>query len=265
MADSKIKDENYYQITGWMINRLGLKGAKLNIFAIIYGFSQDGESEFTGSRQYLSDFINASKPTVDKALSELCEDEYLIKTTKVINNVTFNTYKANLPVVKKCCGGSKETLPPSKETLQGGSKETLHNNKSLNNELDNNKDNKKESKKTSFDDLIESFTEDEHERELLGEWLKVRKAKRAAMTNRAIELNLNKLHNLANKSNMTIIEYLQEVICRGWAAFFEIKNYNQQAAPRQDNSMNIIKQLYQEELDKENMVENQGGKMPWEM
>ena len=50
MAESKVKDENYYQITGWMINRLGLKGAKLNIFAIIYGFSQDGESEFSGSR-----------------------------------------------------------------------------------------------------------------------------------------------------------------------------------------------------------------------
>ena len=131
MAESKIRDDNYYQISGWMINRLGLKGAKLNVFAIIYGFSQDGESEFTGSRQYLSDFINASKPTVDKALSELCDDDYLIKTTKIINNVTFNTYKANLPVVKKLCEGSKETLPPSKETCEGGSKETLPNNKSL--------------------------------------------------------------------------------------------------------------------------------------
>lgn len=45
----------------------------------------------------------------------------------------------------------------------------------------------------------------------------------------------------------------------------EARLNNRQTAPRQDNSMNIIKQLYQEELDKENMVENQGGKMPWEM
>ncbi len=89
-----------------------------------------------------------------------------------------------------------------------------------------NTSNNKVSKKATFDELINAFTENEEERELLGEWLKVRKAKRAAMTNRAIELNLNKLKELASESNMSIKEYLQEVICRGWAAFFEIKNYN---------------------------------------
>ena len=80
--------------------------------------------------------------------------------------------------------------------------------------------------KIIVDDLINSFTENEEERALLSEWLKVRKAKRAAMTNRAIELNLAKLKDLANKSNMSVVEYLKEVICRGWAAFFEIKNFN---------------------------------------
>ena len=62
--------------------------------------------------------------------------------------------------------------------------------------------------------------------DLLKEWLKVRKAKRAAMTDRAIQMNIEKLEGLAQKSEMTIIEYLKEVICRGWAAFYEIKNFN---------------------------------------
>lgn len=225
MAESRIKDENYYQICGWMINKLNLKGTPLNVFAIIYGFTQDGETEFSGSRQYLADFVNSSKITVDKALTDLCDLNYIIKKSKMINNVTFNSYKANLPVVQELCRGSKETLPPSKENSNGGSKETLPNNKS-NNTTNINKDIKKESKQSTFDDLINSFTENEEERELLGEWLKVRKAKRAAMTNRAIELNLQKLNDLANKSNMSVAEYLKEVICRGWQAFYEIKNYN---------------------------------------
>lgn len=106
-----------------------------------------------------------------------------------------------------------------------------------------NSSNKKESKKGSFDDLINSFTENEEERELLGEWLKVRKAKRAAMTNRAIELNLNKLRELASKSNMSIKEYLQEVICRGWAAFFEIKNYNQQPNKQPEKPVQFSKHV----------------------
>ena len=94
----------------------------------------------------------------------------------------------------------------------------------------------KESKQATFDDLISKYLSDDginykyqdaqERRELLQEWLKVRKAKRAAMTNRAIELNLQKLNELARQSNMSVTEYLQEVICRGWAAFFVVNNYN---------------------------------------
>lgn len=237
MAESRIKDENYFQVCGWMKNRLGLKGTKRDVFAIIYGFSQDGESEFTGSINYLVDWLDVSRPTIIKSLQELTESEFILKRVEMINNVQFNRYKANLQVVKNFNGGSKETLPPSKNDSDGGSKETLPNNKSINNKNNNNIDNIKERKtaSNSFDLLIEKYLSedgqykypDAPERcELLKEWLKVRKAKRAAMTDRAIELNLNKLDNLAAESKMSVVEYLKEVICRGWQAFFVIKDYN---------------------------------------
>ncbi len=130
---SKIQDNNYFQISGWMLNRLKLKGTDLQIYAIIYGFSQDCESEFTGSLQYLCDFTGTSRTTVIKALKSLVEKEFIIKTENNINGVIFNRYKANLQVVKKLYGGCKETL-------QGGSKETLHNNKYINNKDIDNKD-----------------------------------------------------------------------------------------------------------------------------
>lgn len=134
MADSKIKDESFFLVSGWMLNRLNLKGVTLQVFSIIYGFSQDGESYFTGSLQYLSDFTNASKPTVIKALKELVEKNFVIKIENEMNGVKFNKYKANLLVVKNFNGGSQDSLPGgSKETLLGGSKETLPNNISLNN------------------------------------------------------------------------------------------------------------------------------------
>lgn len=134
MAESKIRDDNFFMVSGWMLNRLGLKGAALQIFAIIYGFSQDGESCFTGSLQYLSDFTNASKPTVIKALKELVDRSFVIKIENEMNGVKFNKYKANLLVVKNLNGGSQETLPGgSKESLLGGSKVSLPNNKDINN------------------------------------------------------------------------------------------------------------------------------------
>ena len=39
----KVKDDNYYITYGWMINQLQLKGNELQIFAIIYGFSQNNK------------------------------------------------------------------------------------------------------------------------------------------------------------------------------------------------------------------------------
>lgn len=95
---------------------------------------------------------------------------------------------------------------------------------------------KKERKNNSFDSIIDQYLspdgqsvrfEDHSERrELLQEWLKVRKAKRAAMTDRAIQMNIDKLDKIATESNMTVTEYLKEIICRGWAAFYPIKNFN---------------------------------------
>lgn len=113
---SRINDDNYYQISGWMINRLGLKGTELQVFAIIYGFSQDGESLFSGSLAYLEDWTGVSKPTVIKALKELVDKEFIIKDANVVNGVSFNRYKANLPYVLNFTG-SKESLRGSKESL----------------------------------------------------------------------------------------------------------------------------------------------------
>ena len=49
-------------------------------------------------------------------------------------------------------------------------------------------------------------------------------------------MNIDKLDKLAKESNMSVNEYLEEVICRGWAAFYAIKNFNQPAAqPKTDN------------------------------
>ena len=143
---SSIKDENFFQISGFMINRLNLKGISLMVYAIIYGFSQDGQSEFTGSRKFLCDFTGTTKPTIDKALNELCENNLIIKFSEVKNGVVFNRYKVNLDFTT-----SKETLPPSKETLSGGGKETLPNNKD---NIININNNIKENKKEKIDEIV---------------------------------------------------------------------------------------------------------------
>lgn len=118
-----MNNENYIVITGWMVNNFELKGSELLIYALIYGFSQDGESKFYGSRKYIAEWFNCSLPTVDKALNGLLEKNLIIKIEETINGVKFNRFICN----KEILGGSKETLQDIKK-LYRGSKETLHNN-----------------------------------------------------------------------------------------------------------------------------------------
>ena len=87
-----VNERNYIVIQGWMIKELGLKGNELLIYAIIYGFSQAEGTKFSGSLQYLADWCNASKKTVQTALKNLIEKNYIEKEEKFINGVKFCYY-----------------------------------------------------------------------------------------------------------------------------------------------------------------------------
>ena len=90
-----MKSNNFVVIQGWMCNELDLKGNELLVFALIHGFSQDGESLFRGSREYIADTFNISKPTVDKTLSSLVSKDYLIKIES--NDFTVNIHIKTVP------------------------------------------------------------------------------------------------------------------------------------------------------------------------
>ena len=93
----KVKNENYYQVQGWMVNELGLKGNELMIYAIIYGFSQTDGQYFTGSQSYLAEWTNATDRSVRNTLSSLVEKGLLEKIDKTINRVKYCEYKALIP------------------------------------------------------------------------------------------------------------------------------------------------------------------------
>jgi len=73
-----MKDGNYYTVYGWMLNQLKLKGTKLQVFAVIYGFSRK-EKACSGSLQYLAEATGCTKQTVLNALQALEEKHYIRK------------------------------------------------------------------------------------------------------------------------------------------------------------------------------------------
>ena len=71
MAESRIKPENYITIQGWMITELGLRNNRLLLYALIYGFSQDGKSGYSGKQDYLLEWLDCSRSALKNYIKEL--------------------------------------------------------------------------------------------------------------------------------------------------------------------------------------------------
>ena len=115
---SRIRDDNFYTVLGWMLNVLDLKGNELIVFAIVYSFSQDGESEWKGSLTYLEDFANISRPTAVTILSRLVDKGFIIKRTYSLqgSNLQRTTYRVNFDKIDALKTGLQQLQPNNEES-----------------------------------------------------------------------------------------------------------------------------------------------------
>lgn len=216
---SKVKDENYIHIPGWAVTRLGLKGNELLVYAIIYGFSQDDETRFTGSLQYLADWTNSTKQSCIKCLKSLVEKGYITKNEKIVNGVKFCEYQAvklKFIVLNKVEQGIKQSLT-------GGIKQSLPNTID-NNTLDNNIVRKKErkSKSKSYDEQITEYTENEELQNALKAFVQMRAFIKSPVTEHGLKLLLNKLTKIS-RNDAEKITIVNNSIENNWKGFYGLK------------------------------------------
>ena len=72
---------NFWVTFMWMRDKLGLIGNELQIYAIIYGFSQNltKRSRYYGTREYLANAIGLTTRGVQKILNKLVDGGFIIK------------------------------------------------------------------------------------------------------------------------------------------------------------------------------------------
>lgn len=80
--ERKLNDKNYIAIADWMISDFDFNTKELLCYAIIYGFSQDGESVFSGSLNYLSTWLGVRRDNVLRYLNGLVEKGVITKEKK---------------------------------------------------------------------------------------------------------------------------------------------------------------------------------------
>lgn len=193
----EIAHKNYVTILGWMVTDLHLKGNELLIFAIIHGFSQDGEGEFTGSVAYLQSWTGLSYQGVANVLKSLVEKSLLAKTQMVVNGVTFCHYR---------------TLDPPKNF--GTPSQKSWDNIDRDNNISSNEDNNTISKRGKFD-FRKALIEMGVEPEIAEAWMAVRKTKRATNTKVAFDAVVKEIA----KSGLSANDCIRIAAENSWQGF----------------------------------------------
>ena len=191
----------------------------------------------------LSEETGLSVQNIRTALNKLkSTSEITIKTTNKYTLITIEKYTFYQ------CIGNDNNIEDNKEFNKQLTNEQQTTNKQLttnNNEknIKNDKNEKKNiSKKETFDELIEKYTTNDELKEELKNHLATRKAKKATLTNRAIELSLKRLDELVksvpvNEQEGMKLKIVRKSIERGWTGFFPIQENN-----RSNDGWDYIKQ-----------------------
>ena len=232
-----MENTDFLNIQGWMINELNLKGNELIIYALIYGFTKDGVSEFRGSRQYMADWTNSSVRSVQNVVNSLVNKGMIEKNNHINKYGSLETsgYKAiNVPklsseknsiVEKKVHEGSEKSSSPLEKKVHEGSEKSSHNN--IDNNISNNIVDIKEKniKKESVNSVIAEYTENKDLQDALHGFVEMRNKARKPLTARAMKLSLNKLNELA-LDDVTKIAIVNQSIVHSWLTFYKLQNNN---------------------------------------
>jgi DNA-binding MarR family transcriptional regulator len=221
-----MQNDNYIVVFGWMCNELGLSGTELLAFALIYGFTQDGETWFQGNRRYIAETLNISRPTVDKALNSLIDKGLLYKDVRQMQDITVNRYKVSLQGIKIFDRGCKETLQGGVKKLDRGCKDSLHKNTIDNTNNDITNDNttlKRKKKKAATRDVY--FPNDELLDKAFRDYVNMRiEIKKPFVTDEAIDKAMQKLTRLSGGNNDIAIQICNESVMNSWQGLFAIRS-----------------------------------------
>ena len=223
-----VKDENFYTVQGWMRNRLGLRGNALDIYAIIYGFSQVSHQEFTASINYLCEWLGVSRPTVINTLKDLVDGGFLTKESEELNGVIYNRYSAVVPDFT----GGNEILLPQLKNFTGGSKNFLPNN--IDNNIENNNplptvkgEQAPAEKKSSYADIL-SADDNKYVREALEKFLHYCRGKNYTPKVTTVNEFAKVLRDNAGEDPAVAVAIVNQSIDNGWKALYPLKRYGQQ-------------------------------------
>lgn len=123
MEPKSFKIDNYITVPGFAIVELGLSGNELLCYSLIFGFTQDDETEFRGSLNYVASALNVTRQNAKKIIDRLIERGLIEKREMYFSGVKFCHYVAkrnNNGVAEIATGGCRNNNGGVAEIATGG-------------------------------------------------------------------------------------------------------------------------------------------------
>lgn len=189
------------------MREMGLKGNELIVFAVINGFSQNGNGSFHGSLAALQEMCGiASRQTITDILKSLVDKGYINKTEVTLNgvkNISYSICPKN--------GQGVQKMDMDVQKLDRGCPKNGHiyiNDINISpTEINNNKGKRFDFKNA----LIEIGVSPE----VAEDWMQVRKAAKATNT----ETAFNRIKHEIEKSGLSANECITIAVSRSWRGF----------------------------------------------
>ena len=218
------------------MREMGLKGNELIVFAVINGFSQNGNGSFHGSLAALQEMCGiASRQTITDILKSLVDKGFIKKTEVTLNgvkNISYSVCPKN--------GQGVQKMDMDVQKLDRGCPKNGHiyiNDINISpTEINNNKGKRFDFKNS----LIEIGVSPE----VAEDWMQVRKAAKATST----ETAFNRIKHEIEKSGLSANECITIAVSRSWRGFQAdwVANMRQRPAGRVsvlDNNRMVAEEL----------------------
>lgn len=238
----------YITIQEWMLE-LGIGGNDLLAYALVYGFCQDGTSSFTGSLNYVAQWLGTTRRTALSVLQRLEERGLITKRSIYQEGVKFCEYRVNFSACEIFTSGENSSTRVVKILHKGGENSSPNNieynayanrdNKEKERSINTSKEKEFSFRTFLIDAGVSADTADQ--------WLEVRKAKK--MTNSALALKAT-LAEIA-KSGHSAEDCIRECVIRSWGGFKAEWLAREEAGRRQEPKSNM-EQIYERIMAREN-------------
>lgn len=192
------------------------------------------------SNDYFAELYRASNRTISRWIQQLINKGYI--TSKMIYREGTKEVERRYIYLGKT-GGDKNVTTYRQKCHEGIDKNVttpIDKNVQDNNTVINNTVNIKKEKETSLDKIIKEYTGNEELVQALKDFIKMRKAIKSPVTDRALKGILNKLDQLSD-DDKNKIGILEQSIMNTWKGVFPLKEQNKFSTNSVNNSINKSK------------------------